>query len=618
MKMPVKKIVGLDIGCASVKAVVFHCSGKKAQLERVEVFHARDEGILSDDELYSSIRDWLKSHGLDRSRITLGMPQYLSTTLVRDLPGVNRGALESLVRMEAKQLAGLSDEAFVLDFQPLPAGGGRNHPVLMALCRENAVRERLGHMQAVALRVDDLAMTGLAMVNAFAHLQPEAARAKTPILLLDLGHDNATAAVWYAGQALFMASLLFAGERFEQALNAKSRKGGTLAEVNLADEAPQSPFIAAARMLENEIHAAVEHWRNQEVPELADKPIEKVFLCGGASRLEGLAEWLQDRLECSVEQLGPTLDGRLRPELTVAYGLGLQGASRASIKLSLLPEEIRRQKKRLARAPFLAAGLLLFVLTGLGLELASWRRNADILAKLTSINSQLDQCGLLVSRLESTRAALQSQESKLIPLVAAGNQASRIAMAFAELGRTRGENDWLVYLGDELSFQATRAAAVAQRGQRKTSGGSAAPPPVIAPGGMFGAPAATGWGQAPEQSPGGEFPNRCLPAEVKYAEAFIAAGYTERQEQEQVYESVRGLVQTLNQSGRFDRVDILPEADCDGREDIFAPWLEYNKRLTAASGSKGYRNFTIRMPFAERHIRPPKAPPAPKKGGRRK
>lgn len=617
MKMPVKKIVGLDVGSASVKAVVFHCSGKKVQLESAEVFNARDEGILSDDELYSSIRDWLKSRGLDRSRITLGMPQYLTTTLVRDLPGVNRSALENLVRMEAKQLAGLSDEAFVLDFQALPAGGGRNHPVLMALCRENAVRERLEYMRSAALQVDDLAMTGLAMVNAFAHLQPDAAQANTPTLLLDLGHDNATAAVWYAGQALFMASLLFAGERFEQALNAKNRKGATLAEVDLADEAPQSPFIAAARMLENEIHAAVEHWRNQEVPELADKPIEKVLLCGGASRLKGLADWLQDRLECPVEHLGPTLDGQLRPELTVAYGLGLQGASRVPIKLTLLPEEIRRRKKRLARAPFLAAGLLLFALTGFGLELAYWRRSANLLAKLTTINSQLDQCGLLVSRLESTRAALQSQESRLIPLVTAANQASRIAMAFAELGRTRGENDWLVYLGDELSFQATRAAVVAQRGQRVTSSIGAAPP-AVAPGGMFAAPAATGRGQAPEQPLSDEFPKRCLPGEVKHTEAFIAAGYTERQEQEQVYESVRGLVQTLNQSGRFDRVDILPEADCDGREDIFAPWLEYNKRLAAASGSKGYRNFTIRMPFAERHIRPSAAPPAPTKGGRRK
>lgn len=618
MNMPVKTIIGLDIGCASVKALVFSGSGKKAQLLSAEVFNASAEGILSDDELYSSIRDWLQSHGMASGRVTVGMPQYLTTTLVRDLPGVNHTALENLVRMEAKQLAGLSDEAFVLDFQPLPAGGGRNHPVLMALCRESAVRERLGRMQAVGLRVDDLAMTGLAMVNAFAHLQPDAAQAKSPTLLLDLGHDNATAAVWYAGQPLFLASLLFAGERFEQALAAKDHQGGSLAEINLAEEAPHSPFIAAARLLENEIHATVEHWRNQEVPELSDKPIEKVLLCGGASRLNGLAEWLQNRLECPVEHLGPQLDGKIRPELTVAYGLALQGASCAPLKLTLLPQDTRWRKKRLERVPFLAVALLLFALAGFGLELACWRRGAEVLAKLTTVNSQLDQCGLLVSRLESTRATLQSQESKLVPLVAAGNQANRIAMVIAELGRTRGDNDWLVYLGDEMSFQATRAAAVAQRTQRKTTSASAIQSPAAATGAMFGTPtAAAKAGQTANALLATEFPNRCLPAESKYTEAFIAAGYTQRQEEEQVYESVRELVQTLNQNGRFDRVDILPEVDCDGREDIFAPWLDYNKRLAAQNGPVSYRNFTIRMPFAERHVRPP-MPPAPKKGGRRK
>jgi type IV pilus assembly protein PilM len=611
-------IVGLDIGSATVKALLFNCRGKSIQLERAELFNAREEGILGDEELYEAIRDWLRSLGLERKAFAVGMPQYLSTTLVRDLPEVKHGALENLVRMEAKQLAGLSDEAFILDFQSLPPGGGRKHPVLMALCRESAVRERLQRLQDVGLQVDELAMTGLAMTNAYAHLQPDAARSKQLTLLLDLGYDNATAAVWYAGQPLFMASLLFAGERFEQALAAKDNKDSSFADIQLEDEAPQSPFIAAARLLENEIHATVEHWRNQEGPELADKTIENVLLCGGASRLGGLAAWLQNRLECPVDHLGPIVDGQLRPELSVAYGLGVQGAKHADLQLTALPQNKRWQKKRLERVPFLLAALLLFTFSGLGLELSSWYRDARALAKLAAINSQLDQCGMLVSRLESTRASLQSQESKLIPLVAAGNQASRIVKVLDELGKTRREDDWLVYLGDEHSFQTTRAAAVSQRNQRQNVGASSKAAPSGGASSMFGGTSsASRTGQPADKAFSGEFPLRSLPANYRYADAFIAAGYTQRQEQEQVYESVRGLVQTLNQNDFFDRVDILPEVDCDGREDIFSPWVEYNKRLTANNGRHSYRSFTLRLPFADNHVRAPEPVVEAKKGGRR-
>lgn len=610
MIVPQKKMIGLDIGSACVKVIVCERRGRALQLLGGEVLNAREEGILNDAELYDSIREWLQTHGLGGCHAAVGMPQYLTTTLVRDLPAVDHHQLAGMVQLETRQLAGLSDESFVQDFQSLPPGGGRKHPVLLAICLESAIRDRLRHMDAIGLPVDELSMTGLAMINAFTQLQPGAFACPKPTLLLDLGRDNATAAIWFAGQPLFIGSLLFAGERFEQALAAKGRRGASLNEVNLADEAPHSPFVEAARLLENEIHGAVEHWRNQENAELANQPIDKVFLCGGASRLRGLSQWLQNRLECPVELLGPEMAGVVRPEMTVAYGLALQGCGQAELRLSMLPPAMRWQKKRLQRWPFLAAALALVALLGFALEGICWRGNARAITTLNGVQRQLDQCGLLASRLESSLNALQVQESKLIPLVAMGNQADRIAAALAALGQARGEKDWIVYLGDELSFQTTRAAAIAKRTQRQAAGPNRG---AAAPAGMFGSAVATKG--APEKAFSSEFPRRALPVDFRYPDAYIAAGYAPRQE-DHVYESVRNLIGKLSESGTFAKVDILPEVECDGREDIFLPWLDYLRRQPGGRERLQYRDFTIRMPFAARLVQPPAPAPEKKKGGR--
>ena len=205
-------------------------------------------------------------------------------------------------------LASLSDEAFVHDYQPLPAGCGRQQPVLIGLCREQTLRERLRLCADVGLRHDGLAMTGLAMVSAYCWCHPEAAHAPQPVLLLDLGKDNSTAVVLAGGQPLFIGSLLFNAERFQQAL--ATRHGASKYDekpsperVNLLDEAPNSALLVAARQLETEIHNAVEHWRNQEQAEMASALIEQVYVCGGGSLLGGLDAWLADRLEIKARDL---------------------------------------------------------------------------------------------------------------------------------------------------------------------------------------------------------------------------------------------------------------------------------------------------------------------------
>lgn len=589
--------LGLDIGSSGPKALVLRRRGKVVDIAAAEKLDIAEEGILTEKELYQSVRDWLQSRGWAKLPLVLGTPQYLSTTLVSDFPAASSSALSAMVEHEARQLASLSDEAFVHDYQPLPAGCGRQQPVLIGLCREQTLRERLRLCAEAGLRHDGLAMTGLAMVNAYCWCHPEAACSPQPVLLLDLGKDNSTAVVFAGGQPLFIGSLLFNADRFQKAM--AERSGASKYDekpsperVNLLDEAPNSALLVAARQLETEIHNALEHWRNQEQAEMATALIEQVYICGGGSQLGGLDAWLEDRLESRVEVFGPLVGGVRRPEFVVALGLALQAAGEAELSLSLLPADIAWRLQRQRRWPWLAAALALVVVVLVVLEASWWRRSSRNLAAHRVRIEQLSQCGNYINGIEQLQRRRRQLEAELLPVVITGNQARRATAAIAHLGRACADDDWFIYLADEASYHAKRMSGSKLSAQRSTT------PPAPAPAaGMFGATAKPA--VLSDRTAKDEFPALLSVFDFPCNHAYITAGYTPLQA-EQPFEPIRNLVRKLNAGQEFHGVDQLSEQDRMGREDIFRPWIAFFKKFP----KEEFKSFSFRLPLASPDVRP--------------
>lgn len=213
------RATGLDIGQTTAKVVCLSRSGRKAVVTRAEIFRFRDEGILGDaeQETFQAIGSWLKELKLLNQRVVLGLPQYMATTQVNDfVKGVKGPELERMVSYETTQLAGISDDAFLHDYAILPAGNGRANPVLIGICREANVDDFTGKAAEVAIAMEDVAMDGLAMVNAFVQLHPDEARGAGVQLLMDIGTETTTVAVVCAGQALYIGSMMFGGVNVTQ------------------------------------------------------------------------------------------------------------------------------------------------------------------------------------------------------------------------------------------------------------------------------------------------------------------------------------------------------------------------------------------------------------------
>lgn len=577
-----KRYLGLDLGTTGPKAVVLERAGKGVRLLSCRRLDNVAEGILNERELYQDIGVWLQESGWQKLPCCLGLPQYQASTLLADFPSGKRVELARMVAHETRQLAGVSDEVFVSDYHPFLSAGRGGTAVLIGISREQAVSERMRLFEEVCGGcLESVAMNGLALVNALCELVPSRRQSPEPVLLLDLGQETCTAVIWCGGRPLFLGTLLFACDRFHQAVQ-KKRPGVVLGDgveglgqINLNEESSGSPLLEAARQLEGEVHNVVEHWRSQEGEALARTPVAEVYLSGGGSRIGGLREWLQRRLEVPVTLYGPEVDGRCDPDYVVAYGLACQASGVGAVPVALLPAAWRWQRLRQRRLPWLAAGVTLLALTATLVQWRVWERAGVLLQERAETIRQMQASAALIPELDRMTRMLAEHEARVLPLAAAGNRTLKLRQALQALAASVGEQDWFIYLGDEQRYlPPTTGGATASGGGRRVE--TAALFAVAAPSG-----------------PVAEFSRRLSPADAWISRAFVAIGYTPAVSS-QPYEQIREIKGRLDGQGCFAGVDLLPESGRISREDIFAVWNGTLRRQPRQS----FKTFTFRLPLS--------------------
>jgi type IV pilus assembly protein PilM len=588
-----KEAVGLDIGHGAVKAVHLLHTGKELRIKRTITLDASLEGILDEEELHTSMLAWLEENGLKQRPFTVGIPQYLATTQVSDFPAGVRGLeLEGMVSFETMQLAGLSDEAFSSDFHVMPPNFGRQNPVLIGVCRQSVIDERMSRLTREGLQVVDLGMNGIAIANAFFHLHPDALEEERPSILLDIGEDNATLLVIAGGQVLFTGSLLFGASRYTEALS--SHLGCSMEEADrrkrdliLDPDIPEHPLHPVTEQLVGEMRNAIEHWRSGEKEELAHLMLGKIWITGGGAALEGLAGCLGRHFGCEVAVFGPTDEeiGLPSPALSAAFGLALHSLGLGHFSISLAPATLRWQQRRKRLFPYLlAAEVICLALLAFGLV----RYYSGLSVKQRVLERRLDDlntCKSLIPQLEKEVASVEHYEKMLIPFAEKGNRARRYLLTLQELARARGSKDFFIYLADRLTYDE-------ERPKEKDAAAAASPSPRRA---MPAGPTMFSSVREARNTQTGPVLDATLVDKIPQLKSMVVAGYTPYRVTDR-YKSLLELVAKLNQGDVFKGVDSLTESERAGMEErIFTVWA----RFWTAKPFKGrYTPFMFDMPFA--------------------
>lgn len=212
-----KNAFGLDIGQTSVRMLALTRRGHKVTVSRTFSLNIEEEGFLDEAELYSpnGLGKWLHERKLTEQRFCIGLPQYLCTSrVVNDFaPSAKDAQLEQMVHFETMQLAGLSEETFLSDYQVMPPAFGIQNPVLIGFCREMVPDDAAQKAEQAGLKLKDVAMDALAAANAFFYLKPEELKEAEPQLILDIGTENATVVILAQGNVRYTGSLMFGARR---------------------------------------------------------------------------------------------------------------------------------------------------------------------------------------------------------------------------------------------------------------------------------------------------------------------------------------------------------------------------------------------------------------------
>ncbi|MBQ9367734.1 MAG: pilus assembly protein PilM [Victivallales bacterium] len=616
------KTFGLDVGQNASRLVVLERKGQRMVVTRAEEFNIAMEGILDDTELYSDsgLGKWLKELKLEKAKFTLGLPQYLCTTrIVNDFaPNAKQEAMEQMVNYETMQLAGLSEDTFLSDYQTMPPAFEVPNPVIIGFCREMLSNEMYDKADKVPMEIDDLTMDAMALVNCFSYLHPEANVVDALQLLIDIGMENSTIVIMAHGNVLYTGSLMFGAKRFTQVLAVVENCSEEEAELKKPGYVPNwddedSPFLLAARQLEQELRTAIENWRAGERESLANEMVSHIWLSGGGAKTIGLDEYLKRTYGCLVEVYGPTIPATEAkpidsapapaedPAFATAFGLALQTSGDAAISLSLAPSFIRWKRRKLDRLKYLRTAAVLFFITLFASIVYAdcWLTNK--MAELNDGMDELRKCDQLVPKLDTALEQIEYQQRMLLPFVEMGGRSKVFLKTIENVQNAMEPGEFCFYFADEFSY----------RDLQKEKQEEPQPEARPAPTDMFGTPALQ-----PEPVEAVD-KNRVNIQTMPLLTSMIIGGFTPVTNNKR-YAGVVRLQGKLRENPAFidDKVDTVVE-EWQGRGlHASLGWNQFLKPQRATIGE--YTEYKLVLPLAEKLVDIPKVAPKPNKKSKKK
>ncbi len=383
MALNPKKVVALDIGSSVVKAVQLRRAGRTYELEKfglAEIYPGIDKKTAAGDRREAkieAIRQALNDGEISAKQSISAVSGESIIVRYIQLPDMPENELEGAIRWEAEDYIPFPLEEVNLDSIVLgrtEVGGQVKIDVLLVAAKKELVAEHIELLKAVELQPAVVDVNSFAFLNCFEvnYLPP----ASDVIALLDIGAEVTSINIYHAGVSRFSRDISIAGDTitngiqqrlncsFQRAEELKIKEGlpdlehedmdtefstdaslldtirGTVERITGEDLDEESPEFVASTVtrrtllnLANEVRRSISFYENQP----NGKPVQKVYIGGGTSKMKNIDAFLAHELGLPVETMDPLRSigfagreadrqklERVRSQLGVAIGLGLR------------------------------------------------------------------------------------------------------------------------------------------------------------------------------------------------------------------------------------------------------------------------------------------------------
>jgi type IV pilus assembly protein PilM len=341
-----KPVVGLDIGSNTVKAIELKPSGKG---HRVTAFASApvppdaivDGAIIDAGAVADAIKKVFETGGFKGRDVCASLSGNAVIVKKITLPVMTEAELGDSIQWEAEQYIPFDIQDVNLDYQVLDAGTGPDSRGTMEVLLVAAKKEKIGDYTAVIAQAGRSAV--IVDVDAFALQNAYEAnyghKAGEVTVLLNAGASAININILQSGQSVFTRDISMGGNAYTEAVQkeldlpydaADQLKRGVPVDGATFEEA-QPVLRAVSENVLLEIQKTFDFFKATA----ASDQIDRVMVSGGASRVDGFQEMLQERFNTPVEGFDPfrtvTWDAKrlgdpaeLASTAAVAVGLALR------------------------------------------------------------------------------------------------------------------------------------------------------------------------------------------------------------------------------------------------------------------------------------------------------
>jgi type IV pilus assembly protein PilM len=310
-----KTLVGLDIGSSAVKAVEVKAGGKggdEFQLVNIGIEplppEAIVEGAIMDSgAVIDAVQRLFQTQKIKTTDVATAVSGNAVIVKKISLPQMSQEELAESIHWEAEQYIPFDIQDVALDYEVIESGGGGNMDVLLVAVKKDKISDYTSAISQAGRNASIVDVDVFALQNCYeVNYGIDPGRV---VALLNVGASIMNINIIKGGTSIFNRDIAVGGNQYTDAIQkdlnlsfdqAEALKKGERVD-GAAPENLQPILQVVSENIAMEIQKTFDFFRATS----SEDRLDRIFLAGGTSKVQGLRDLLSERFEAGVELLNP-------------------------------------------------------------------------------------------------------------------------------------------------------------------------------------------------------------------------------------------------------------------------------------------------------------------------
>jgi type IV pilus assembly protein PilM len=310
-----KGLVGLDIGSSAIKAVELKAGGKggaEYQLTNIGIEPLPPEAIvdgaiMDSGAVIDAVQRLFAAQKIKTPDICTGVSGNAVIVKKISLPQMSAEELGESIHWEAEQYIPFDIQDVSIDYEVIDSGGGGNMDVLLVAVKKDKISDYTSVISQAGKTPQIVDVDVFALQNCYeVNYGIDPGRV---LALLNVGASIMNINIIKGGTSIFNRDIAVGGNQYTDAIQkdlnlsfdqAEALKKGGRVEGAAVENLP--PILqAVSENIALEIQKTFDFFKATS----SEDRIDRIFLSGGTSKVQGLKELLGERFDAGVEIMNP-------------------------------------------------------------------------------------------------------------------------------------------------------------------------------------------------------------------------------------------------------------------------------------------------------------------------